>query len=356
MENPNVSKFKPHPVRVKFCEARMDCPVIRDTIRSHPFNHSVWLLFADTLAVPPDIREVLNVDTTYYKVVNLPLFRLVEKNFIEAFVKTGETTCLTIGTHLDCEHVFAVTPDGHLILSITRTQFLDLGIEQSPAVTIIKQKTDNKFHIRINLKENCFVPGKKNYERILSRLQLSNLKATFVCCWEPLDENTCPSSLALYFHKICRVGVSECNLQFDYRVDYNVSVPQSSTPHAEVFEWLALQSLGFNQDCGKAELEYLSSFTGPEYSKKVGPCCVLSWTGLITSSKLLTLFDRIKKYADSRSTIPIIGMQVIGFEDAPVSWRSDVHHYLTNGDNNHALAIFGNRKVLHCINYVAPYS
>ncbi|KAF6214828.1 hypothetical protein GE061_009571 [Apolygus lucorum] len=336
----------------------MDCPVIRDTIRSHPFNHSVWVVLADTFMAPQEIREILSVDSTYYKVVDLPLFRLVEKNFIEAFVKTGETTCITIGTHLDSENVYAVTPDGYLILSITRTQFLDLGIEQSPAVTIIRQKTDNKFHIRINLKESCFVPGKKNYERILSRLQLSNLRATFVFCWEPaVPQTTCPSSLALYFHKICRVAVSDCNLQFDFRTDYNVSAPQSSTPHAEVFEWLALQSMGgFNKDCGKAELEYLSSYTGPECSKKVAPCSVLNWNGLITSSRLLTLFDQLKKYADSRPTIPIIGMQVIGFDDAPVSWRSDVHHCLTNGDNNHALAMFGNRKVLHCINYVAPYS
>ncbi|BES88984.1 Ribonuclease P 40kDa (Rpp40) subunit [Nesidiocoris tenuis] len=357
MENPNVWTFEPHPVRTKYCETRIDCPIFHDAIQYHPYNHSVWLLFADTFAVPQDIKEVLTVDTTYYKISDLPIYRLVEQNFINAFVKTGETTLLSVDRHLDTDSVFALTPDGFLILSLSRDEFLSLGIEKSPAVSVIEQQKDNKFHIQINLKESCFVRGKKNYERVLSRLKLAvHLRGTFVCCWEPPDENTCPSSLAHYFDRICDLQVDECNLRSDQRVHYGVSLPQPTTSHAEVFEWLAFQSMGFNQNCGITDMEYLSSYTGPETSKKTAPLCVLSWTGLITANRLLTLFERIKKYINTRASIPLIGVQIIGFDDAPISWKLDIHYRLTNGDNNLALAIFGNGKVIHCINYVFPFT
>lgn len=52
---------------------------------------------------------------------------------------------LSVDRHLDTDSVFALTPDGFLILSLSRDEFLSLGIEKSPAVSVIEQQKDNKF-------------------------------------------------------------------------------------------------------------------------------------------------------------------------------------------------------------------
>lgn len=73
--------------------------------------------------------DALSSDTGYYHIAELPVFELVNLQFIKLFVKTGAVTLHSVNTRLDQDNCLAVTPCGVLILSLTSDTFQKLGLE-----------------------------------------------------------------------------------------------------------------------------------------------------------------------------------------------------------------------------------
>lgn len=88
--------------------------------------------------------ELSNVS---YKLFIFKIFTYISKSQIIIYYNmiciTGEVTALSVETMLDVENCCCLTPTGHLVLSLQRNCFLELGIEQGPAVSI--KKTDNRY-------------------------------------------------------------------------------------------------------------------------------------------------------------------------------------------------------------------
>ena len=53
---------------------------------------------------------------------------------------------------------------------------------------------------------------------------------------------------------------------------------------------------------------------------------------------LFHLFPR--KHLEEQTDLPWAALTVWGFEDAPVSWKSNEHGWLCSGDNGYTLVLF----------------
>ncbi|KOC61785.1 Ribonuclease P protein subunit p40 [Habropoda laboriosa] len=129
MLSPKVWNFKPpqhHFSIEKRDYKKIDVP---DVVTSHYFNHSVSLVLPDTVRIPDELWTCISDDSDYYRINGLNVFELINKEFIEAFVKTGELTLLSIGHKIDLDNSVAITPSGHLILSLLTEDFQKLGLE-----------------------------------------------------------------------------------------------------------------------------------------------------------------------------------------------------------------------------------
>ncbi|OAD62897.1 Ribonuclease P protein subunit p40 [Eufriesea mexicana] len=102
---------------------------VPNIVESHYFNHSVSLVLPDTVRIPDELRACISEDSDYYRINRLNIFELLNKEFIEAFIKKGELTLLTIRNKIDLDSTVAITPSGHLVLSLLIEDFQKLGLE-----------------------------------------------------------------------------------------------------------------------------------------------------------------------------------------------------------------------------------
>ncbi|XP_073987735.1 ribonuclease P protein subunit p40-like isoform X1 [Rhodnius prolixus] len=344
---PDICNFKLKHTHNTFSKCVLNGDQLDDIMAKHSFNHCVCAVFPDTLNLPADLNECFSSDTEYYKVSNLPVSEFVDNVFIEAFVKRGELTALSIDTLLDIDDCAAVTPKGFLVLSLNNDTFLKLGVDKGPSVALIRQKAANKIQLHINLKNTCFKPGRKNYDRIQNQLKkMNHLSMNFVFSWEPDSANVCPSSIAAYFHKRGYL-VEECYLSKASRVDYNVKIPPKGADPEELFEWFGLHALGAREHPDPVHHEFLSTYPGMDMDN-VGQVVYVQWTGLFTTRKLEKLLNKLRKYITDRQSIPFIGLHVQGFDDAPVSWDNKANRYLTYSDNSYSYILFptGNVNIM----------
>lgn len=125
---PEIWNFKApqHSLLIEQSNQRKDYPSI---IKTHYFNHSVSVVFPETIDVPEEIKSSLVRDKEYYKIHALYPHELVSKEFIEAFVKKGELSLLAVDKKIDVHDTLAIIPTGVLVLSLTRASFQTLGLE-----------------------------------------------------------------------------------------------------------------------------------------------------------------------------------------------------------------------------------
>ncbi|XP_066904681.1 ribonuclease P protein subunit p40 isoform X1 [Halyomorpha halys] len=306
----------------------------------------VVAVFPDTLQIWPKVKECLSHDSDYYLFSDFQIYHFIDYGFIEAFVKKGELTALSVDKMLDVENCCCLTPSGILVLSLQRNHFLKLGIEQGPAVKI--KNIDNRNLIFINLKEECFNPKKKNFQRVYNRLKATNLKMDIILLWEPEDIKVCPSSVASYFHGK-GINCHECNINYGEKRNYEVMLPKFNTSNVEMFEWLGIHLLGgpeINDDDNTQE--YLSTYQCPEDSEIIGQVLTLQWAGLVSSKRILKLLNIMREYVSIRPGIPWVALHIHGFDDAPLSWNLQPHKFTTRGDNNYTIIFNSSKNVKVC--------
>ncbi|KAJ1519898.1 hypothetical protein ONE63_004138 [Megalurothrips usitatus] len=334
---PEVWAFDPPSNKLKIVEGSLDsCEEIERTIVSHPFNHLVSVVLPDTLQVPHDILDALSADNEYYKVSNISAHEFVEKEFLDAFVKRGHITALSVDSCIDLDNCLSID-GGQLMLSLNKESYQELGLEGKAIPS--KSKEHQRYIVTLDLTVSHFVPGKKNYERAYSCLK--NCLQTFdvVLSWKPQDDKICPSSVASYF---CGLGlkVDVCKPKFIQRTDYGIAVPQLHPPGKEcdieeMIEWLGLYSL----DDSVPANEFLSSYSDPEETVVCGQVVFLCWEGLFTTFQVKSLFQALREYLGERDTVPWVSLYVQGFADVPACWNAKPQEYFSDGDNSYTVVL-----------------
>ncbi|XP_033330504.2 ribonuclease P protein subunit p40 isoform X2 [Megalopta genalis] len=309
---------------------------VPDIVKSHFFNHSVSLVLPDTVRIPDDLQSCISEDSDYYRVNAVNVFDLINKEFIEAFVKKGELSLLTIGNKIDVDNAIVITPTGHLILSLLTEDFQILGLEGK--VSFFDRKVHTRYVVTIDLKSESFTPGKKNYEHVRTSLK-ERLKHKFdvIFSWNPPDENLCPSSIAAWFHEH-QYNVLLCHLTFTQKTEYSLKIPTISEEgdNNTFFEWLGVFSISGELKNVKPD-DYVNTYICPSPSMDVGQVKYLQWTGFFTRQQVTSLYKAIKKYVSVQNTMPWGVLHVQGFSDSPLSWDLKEHTFYTDGDNSYTI-------------------
>ncbi|XP_076474994.1 ribonuclease P protein subunit p40-like isoform X2 [Bombus vancouverensis nearcticus] len=294
MLSPEVWNFKPpqhHFSTEKRNYKKTDVP---DVVKLHYFNHSISLILPDAARIPDELRTCLSEDSDYYRVNGLNVFELINKEFIEAFVKKGELTLLTIGNRIDVDNSVAVTPTGHLILSLLTEDFQKLGLEGK--ASFFDRKVQTRY-----------------------------------------DENLCPSSVAAWFHKR-KYSVSLCRQTFLQRIEYSLPIPIISNEfdNDKFFEWLGIFSICGNLG-SNIENDYVNTYKYPLSVINVGQVWYLQWTGFFTTKQIKTFYSIVEEYVSMKNSLPWVALHVQGFLDSPVSWDLKEHTFYTDGDNSYTI-------------------
>lgn len=316
-------------------------------IKNHYFNHSISMVFPDTITIPSSLHNCLSEDTDYYQINGLRVSDLLRIEFIEAFVKKGEINLLTIGNKIDLQNSICVTPTGCLILSLLTDDYQALGLEGSPSA--FGHKPHTRYIVKIDLTNENFVPGKKIYERIRVALEERlTQKFDVIISWDPPEINVCPSSVAAWFHAR-DYNVYLCRQKFSQRTKYSLTVPtyedRCDKTDVDFFEWLGVFSI--NGDLStKGKDDYSNTYRSPSPSIHVGQVQYLQWTGFFTRRKIQEAYNALKQYVLSRDTLPWVSLDVQGFADSPTSFDLKEHTFFTDGDNSYTIVFRSKNDVV----------
>ncbi|KAI4493139.1 hypothetical protein M0802_009689 [Mischocyttarus mexicanus] len=338
MLSPKVWNFKPiqHYFNVeKLDNKKTDVPV---TIKKHYFNHAVSLILPHSSNIPDSVINSIIEDTDYYKIKGLHVSELLNKQFIDAFVKKGELTLLAIGNKIDLSNSIAVTPNGILIISLLCEDFYKLGLEGQKS--FFDRKINTRNVVNIDLTAKHFLPGKKNYERVKTALE-NHLDLIFdvILIWEPPDVNMCPSSVAAWFHQR-GYSVSLSQPKLSYRTESNVNVPiltDSYNINEDFYEWLGMFSISGNIKNEGTSEEYVNTYKCPKPNILVDEVKYLDYIGFFSRQRAIKIYNLIKKYVLSQNDLPWGSLHVQGFSDSPVSWDLKEHTFFTDGDNSYTV-------------------
>ncbi|XP_047108216.1 ribonuclease P protein subunit p40-like isoform X3 [Schistocerca piceifrons] len=278
-------------------------------VSSHHFNHMISVVIPDTLSVPSSIVDALLEDCAYYRIFAVPAVELINRNFLDAFVRRGELTLLSDNTRIDVDDSIAVTPNGLLILSLNKGTYQQLGLE-----------------------------GRRSFfQRDSDRYM----------------ENICPSSVAAYFDDK-GYNVHQCHPHFSKRISYNVPVPpvtarkeEESSEYCDVLEWLGAFSVGVDLNLEPRE-DFLSTYSVPDGCKLIGQVAYVSWQGFFTKKPILKLLRILRKYTEERRNLCWTSMNVQGFLDSPVTWGLKEQGFFTSGDNHYTLFLKDGAAFLAC--------
>lgn len=139
-----------------------------EQVSRHHFNHMVSLLLPECKTLTSQLASAVNSFHNYYLVKSVPLYELLDKTFLD-FVFNGATYALSYKTHIDQDNTFALIPDGHLILSVDKDTYEQLGLEGKPSHFIHRRPM--RYVVTIDLNDKAMSPGEKSYLRILTTLK-----------------------------------------------------------------------------------------------------------------------------------------------------------------------------------------
>ncbi|XP_069694723.1 ribonuclease P protein subunit p40-like isoform X1 [Periplaneta americana] len=354
---PEVWKFSPSANNFKFKSGRFDEGKIQcsNLMDFHYYNHLVQVVLPDALSVPETIKNLLIEDCDYYVIEDVVINELINKEFIEAFVKKGQLTALSDGMKIDADDCVALTPSGELVLSLNKQTYQELGLEGR--ASIFSRVKQDRYVVILDLKKQHFTPGKKNYDRVCECLtNNARLNMNLLVTWKPPEERICPSSVAAYFSSR-GYRVRQCEPKFVKQIAYNVRVPvyndsNNDEDALELMEWLGAFSIGADLKEGDTG-DFLNSYQYPLENVDVGAVVQMQWRGYFTASQIHALFDELRRYVSQRSSIPWVSLYVQGFADSPINWGLKEHQFYTNGDNSYVIFLKPNNRYLTC-SYISP--
>ncbi|EFN83753.1 Ribonuclease P protein subunit p40 [Harpegnathos saltator] len=191
--------------------------------------------------------------------------------------------------------------------------------------------------VTINLKDECFIPTKKNYERVRITLE-KRFKQNFdvIIAWDPPETNLCPSSVAAWF-STHGYNVCLCHQMFSQRTEYSLMIPtlQDGCDIDKFFEWLGIFSIA--GDLSDETDDYTNTYKYLSPSIYVGQVQYLQWTGFFTQKQVQEIYDVLKECILSQSTLLWVSLHVQGFADSPVSWDLKEHMFFNDGDNSYTI-------------------
>ncbi|XP_055909729.1 ribonuclease P protein subunit p40-like isoform X2 [Eupeodes corollae] len=295
---PEVWKFSTHKKDASFQIGNYDAKAkksIDRTIQNNSFNQMVSIILPRCETLPEPVEELIKT-ADFYLIKDLRLSELVRKDFIEAFIKRGRLTGVSLDTGIsnDFENKFYITPDGKLRILICKDLYQILGLEGRAV-----GQTKDRFEITIDLKNNNFPEQPKLYNRIKNALSNPEIEQfDFQLTWESskIDSNICPSSIAKFF-KDSGYKVEQHSIQTQLsRID-NLRIPNGvfadghidSVIAHKIAEYFAFIMLECEMDFAEELNSYQPTFNLNFDNQKSKECVVMHCKGLMSSDFVANL-------------------------------------------------------------------
>ncbi|XP_029970509.1 ribonuclease P protein subunit p40 [Salarias fasciatus] len=297
------------------------------------FNYKVSLLLPECNSLPSQLESVLDSFTSFYLIKQLPVYELLDKDFLETAVYQGNVYGLSYKTRIDEDNCVALLPNGRLCLSLDKDSFEVLGFEGKPSK--FNHRTKSRFVISVDLTDRRMAPGGRGYQRLLtglkSRLQL---QTDFLLSHHPGGGASLQSLLS-------RCDWSEHRPQMSQRGLTELSCPavHSCDPHS-LLEWLG--AVDADVTCENSSSSFLSTLACPEPKTTLSRALSVSVCGLLLPQDIQRLIDQLRCYLQQPRLESWVSLTVHGFADSPVSWGENEHGFLKGGENFYTLLMFHN--------------
>ncbi|XP_020515179.1 ribonuclease P protein subunit p40 [Labrus bergylta] len=309
---------------------------IRAQVEQLHFNYKVSVLLPECCSAPPHLDSIFNTFNSFYLIRNLPVYELLDKNFLETAVYQGSVYGVSYRTRIDEDNCVALTPKGHLTLSLDKDSFEILGVEGKPSR--FNHRTKCRFVVSVDLTDSSMAPGGRGYQRLLtglrSRLQL---KTDFLLSHYPGGGASLQALLSRYDWSEHRPQISRHTLTDLSCPALLTSDLQSCDPHS-FMEWVG--AVDANVSCENSSSSFLSSLVCPEPRTTVSRALSVSVCGLLLPHDVHRLIQEIRCYLEQPHLESWVCLTVHGYADSPVSWGDNEHSVLKGGENFYSLLMF----------------
>ncbi|KAJ2493194.1 hypothetical protein IWW37_000844 [Coemansia sp. RSA 2050] len=302
-------------------------------ITSHPFNYRCTIIAPESL----EIEQLVKTHMDCYYRATLKLSDLIDPAFIAAFIKNNTLLALSPG-RIDTDDVFAIDGHGTLILSVCKDTYESLGVVGTQAIVPLER--GSRFVIKIDLKAACMVPEKKYYQRIKAGFDaVLNKGIEFLVGFYDTE-----TGRSLNFDV---PGATQCLPTVEEHMVTGALVPRLSEllvakdkaeedwieRAQEVFEWVGLATLGLSLVAGtRADPEVCEYAVSEPYAK--ANLRVVSVSGMLSPMAISAVAHKLAARASAQGAAECGSFLCVwGHEDAPVSWASSEHGFLTSGEH-----------------------
>ncbi|KAK9465365.1 ribonuclease P 40kDa subunit-domain-containing protein [Lipomyces arxii] len=344
---------------------------LKKIITEHHFNRRLEIL------LPSDIYDgqlqslielngiSFGTNSKYYHTTT-SLGSFLKSEYLDPFIKQNNCLVLSLGS-IDRDDVYCIY-DGVLRLSLRKETFERAGLQGK-----LSSYSKSRYIVQFDLRRPSMVLGNKAFDRLVWATENSPLRQpvqflvrTYLAAKSSSSLPELPVALnAVPYEPTCLIShysdevivpplyPNKSVLQFkaskyhsvDRRIrsEYAVEVLKEGLLH--ILEWTALLSVESERIQASNQIDPLLSTyqvfaddNDDENDPKRRSCKVtkIAIEGFLGVDMV---YDMFKSLQDRLPMISWAVFTVNGFEDAPVSWKSDEHSFLISGDNDYAIVI-----------------
>ncbi|XP_030016295.1 ribonuclease P protein subunit p40-like [Sphaeramia orbicularis] len=304
-------------------------------VGQHHFNYKVSVLLPECGSAPPLLDAALNGFSSFYLIRNLPVYMLLDQDFLQTAVHQGSVYGLSFGCRVDEDPCVALMPNGRLVLSLDKDSFELLGFERKK-YRFTKRAT-SRYVVSVNFSDSSMTPGGRGYQRLLTGLKTHlPLVVDFLVSHHPGGTTALQPLLSRYDWSEHRPSVST-------RCLANLPCPlltsdlQSCDPHS-VLDWLG--AVDADVSCENSSSSFLSTMVCPEPKTTASSALNMSVSGFLNPHEIHHLIQELRSYLDQSQLASWVALTVHGFTDSPVSWAGDERSVLWSGNTFYSLLLF----------------
>ncbi|PGH18545.1 hypothetical protein AJ79_00324 [Helicocarpus griseus UAMH5409] len=284
------------------------------SISKHPFVHSTELI------LPKEIYDAAwdsissQIQAPQYAKVIMPLSALLEHDFFNTYIKTGNILLISEGRS-GVDNVYTLK-DGVLRLELDKNSYERAGLDGKPIRSGGRKHVKDRYAVEINLRLPSMLHGKKGFERIIWAFNNALIASV---TWLFCDLTKSPSyseeeaPIRKHHPQIiqCAPNVEPLGTLMVpplYLSDLQTDAGREFLHETcgEIQEWLGLAFLNSPRVHENDTIDpYLSRYALPDHDECVKTDLVkISWKGLLPSVWITQLFTATLRQFNSSSSSP----------------------------------------------------
>ncbi|KAL2097400.1 hypothetical protein ACEWY4_006607 [Coilia grayii] len=315
-------------------------------VSKHFFNYKLSMVIPECASLPACIAGVIQTFSSYYRVRDLPVYKFLQEDILQKVVKNGHFYALSYNTRIDEDNTIAFLPSGHLIMSVNKDTYEQLGLEGKPSQ--YTHRKVQRYVVNVDLTDKSMTPGAKTYQRLITSLkEWVPLKSDFLISMKMTAEDdggALQTLLSQYSFEEYRPTLQTHTLKetpCPSLHSSNLHGDEKSCDAHRFLEWLGAVSMDIS--CNNEASSFLSTYVCPEPWSSMSQGLLCTVTGFLIPEDIHSLLLELRHYFDQPKFTSWLSITVHGFADSPVSWGMTEHGFLKGGENFYNFVCFENQ-------------